>query len=1480
MAADLSVDSIAGGIREAGEPMAAAVAVPSLHNEVLPVDVDGNQSVTALDALLVINHLNRPASDGPELIDSVEANPMMVDVNGDSSVTAIDALIVINHLAISSDSSRAEAFSVSSISLDEIDRIPTEANRFDFQLSGSSSAEGLVEIRQAGQLVAQTTANRDGSWTVVISDAALIDSEFRYVAVEMDQVGNLIGESPSITFQPNIILVNADDMRYEQTRFMPFLQSLESESTVFEKFYTPTSVSGPSRASLMTGLFAASHGNLNNNAAFGTTLNDDRSSTLPLWMSNAGYRTGLFGKDRTVPAVDARFETQDIMASPPGWDDYVAAIKNGNLGFSSSFTDNGELVEAGPQDYINDLMLEQTLEFIEQTPKGQPFFAYFATNAPHSPGIPAARHAGVYQDEVLPRAPSFSPVPIVSPYRLSPDDTKGLEVFARLMESQYRGGSEALLSADEAMQTLMLQLESTGQLDNSIIIFTADNGRGVGEHGNYYKNKFWEESIHVPLMVWDGRNPVGQTTDSLGTMADLTATLLDFGDAAPERLIEGVSLKPSIVSPEQDVREDFLIQQVYVDGASGEVMKEFGVHAGSIVYVETSQPIGEANRFLYDLENDIYQLDNLVEDPAYASTLDQLDDRLEELRGDDRESPVLEGWAWQASGTQFDLPQQLTLNVTVNDATTGGSEVRTPSLLYGRQDRFDKGFPMESIDGVFDSVRETTFHRMQWDAFLTAARPDRVFVATRDTIGNLSNATQIAIPLESAPRLSVESDTGSSSSDAITIDDTPTFSGKVEPGEKVALFIANYSDGEPLLIGTTTANHAGRWKATVELPELGDFLIYGQVGAPDGAPPMPVRFITPTRVQLVARTSGNEVQVLGTTGDDFIFVKETAEGDWQVDINGVTAGTLPASDRVSINGDRGDDWLEVTGDISSRLIGSSGDDTLIGGSGNDTLIGGRGSNDLSGRGGDDIYQFAANDSQLAAEIIDLLTEDRIREISGQGTDRIRAIGNFAVDAVLDQSNGIGRIEFPNEFGSQRSVIVDDPLAIERIDSTNESSQYTVPADIQVNGGTGDDQYRYSSSVNAGDRVSLALLTSGGDRNDVVNHVIEVNSGEFFVRPNLPGSMTIISSASNRIELTGLRSEINTLLSRGFILVIANESLGEETSVKSISQVIGSDPVQTDELLFVVSAGPVAITGYATAEYAELGPNLRFAAGLNIVSGSNDFQGGHLSVSIIGDTASQDSLTLPSQGPGPRSVRVIGNEVLYGDVLVGVVGEMELGSGELRIEFNENADTTSIQAIARRLMYRHLSSDPGSDRRTIRLSLTDAGGANDVFDIRVAIDLQNEAPILGLSAAAVIEYQLARPRFQTIGYQVSVEDAEQDLSNARVLIELSRPASSGESFRLLSGSRPTTYRINFDAARGTVEVNETWVGNFDFVSSERIEFVFNQNASTSYVEAIVGRLQYRNLDATEFLADQMVSFTFIDAGGSSSETLSRTIQFGN
>jgi len=297
---------------------------------------------------------------------------------------------------------------------------------------------------------------------------------------------------------------------------------------------------------------------LNNSPTIGTHLNLDTRETLPVWMSNVGYDTGLFGKDRTQPNVEAQYPSEDFLAPPPGWSSYLAGVASGPTGFSTAFSDNGTLVQTGPNDYVTDVLSDRLLGFVNRTNSNSPFFAYFAPYAPHAPGVPAPRHAHAYDGLIPPRLPDYLVIPPNVP-------VPSAEVLA-LSDRYFREGSESLLAVDEAITALFQSLTARHELDNTVVLFTSDNGHGYGEHGNLAKNIFWEESIRVPLMMWDGRNQVGQTTDSLATTVGLTATLVDLAGAHPGSNTDGASLAPVLASPNQTVRQDMLLEHHYTDG--------------------------------------------------------------------------------------------------------------------------------------------------------------------------------------------------------------------------------------------------------------------------------------------------------------------------------------------------------------------------------------------------------------------------------------------------------------------------------------------------------------------------------------------------------------------------------------------------------------------------------------------------------------------------------------------------------------------------------------------------------------------------------------------------------------------------------------------------------------------------------------------------------------------------------------------------
>lgn len=136
------------------------------------------------------------------------------------------------------------------------DFLPQE---FDFRITGSTEPDSLVTLQQSGiGVIQQVYADSAGQWVAEAQNVSLSDSRFEFSAIATDLGGNISGPSNLKVFQPNIILVNVDDMRADELQYLPFVSTqLASQGTVFTNmFSSPTALCGPSRATLMTGLFA------------------------------------------------------------------------------------------------------------------------------------------------------------------------------------------------------------------------------------------------------------------------------------------------------------------------------------------------------------------------------------------------------------------------------------------------------------------------------------------------------------------------------------------------------------------------------------------------------------------------------------------------------------------------------------------------------------------------------------------------------------------------------------------------------------------------------------------------------------------------------------------------------------------------------------------------------------------------------------------------------------------------------------------------------------------------------------------------------------------------------------------------------------------------------------------------------------------------------------------------------------------------
>ncbi|MEV0383122.1 sulfatase [Nonomuraea sp. NPDC050643] len=427
--------------------------------------------------------------------------------------------------------------------------------------------------------------------------------------------------------RPNIVLIMADDLEAGVLPYFPNItQHLVRQGASFDRFFVTNSWCCPSRASILRSQYVHSHGVMTNTAPEGGfdrfhSLALERS-TIGTWMQTAGYRTGLMGKFLNhYPG-----ETAEETFVPPGWNEWDVPVRGLYEEYGYRLNENGGLRDYGwaEPDYLSDVLAGKARDFIAGSQ--EPFFLYLAPVGPHNPANPAYRHAGAFQDVTAPRTPSFdqpdvSAEPLWLRMRppLSPPDIDEID-------ERHRARLRAALGVDDLVGAVVAALSEAGELDNTYIFFTSDNGFHLGTHRlKQGKTTPFEEAIKVPLVVRGPGVKAGSTITHMGATVDLATTFAALGGATAPPFAEGRSLAPLLKGtlPAQWRRNalvEFTRPANRASAAQTPVPAYQALRTEQYTYVRYET--GE--RQLYDLLADPYQLRNLAgsADPALLASLD------------------------------------------------------------------------------------------------------------------------------------------------------------------------------------------------------------------------------------------------------------------------------------------------------------------------------------------------------------------------------------------------------------------------------------------------------------------------------------------------------------------------------------------------------------------------------------------------------------------------------------------------------------------------------------------------------------------------------------------------------------------------------------------------------------------------------------------------------------------------------------------
>ncbi len=420
--------------------------------------------------------------------------------------------------------------------------------------------------------------------------------------------------------QPNIVFVLSDDQRVDTLGAMPHLQLLMEQATTFSHAYVTTPLCCPSRSSILSGQYAHNHGVLSNRTPYGFDAFEDQE-TLPKWLHDAGYRTALIGKYLNG------YDRQDAKYVPPGWDVFRTFV--GEPGYDEfGLTQHVDGVDGGVKEYVKsnnvystDLLGELAVDFLTDaaTRPEQPFFLYFTPFAPHAPATPPARYANLH--ETFEQTPAFNEADVSDKTWLATSAEllrRDLNQIERTKTNMYA----SLRALDDTFQVLLDTLEVNGQLKNTVVIYMGDNGVHWGEHRiPNGKSTPYEESIHVPLVLYDGRVPRKHTDDRLVLNIDIAPTLLSYAGVEVPSSVDGRSW---LNQDGKGWREIFLTESW---GKGEEVPDYRQAHTDKWSFTE----FATGGRELYDLGQDPYQLENIVDNPELASTVAELKTQLDAM---------------------------------------------------------------------------------------------------------------------------------------------------------------------------------------------------------------------------------------------------------------------------------------------------------------------------------------------------------------------------------------------------------------------------------------------------------------------------------------------------------------------------------------------------------------------------------------------------------------------------------------------------------------------------------------------------------------------------------------------------------------------------------------------------------------------------------------------------------------------------------
>lgn len=483
-------------------------------------------------------------------------------------------------------------------------------------------------------------------------------------------------QTKTVEKQPNIVFIMSDDHGYQAISAYgyglnntPNIDRLAEEGVLFSKGFVTNSICSPSRAVMLTGKHSFVNGKVDNGAPF-----DWNQDNFPKQLQKAGYQTAMIGKIH-------------IDGLPQGFD-YSNVLTGQGEYYNPDFLENGN--PKSYHGYCTSVVTDITLDWLQnKRDKEKPFLLLYHQKAPHRTWMPEKKYFALFEDSTFtPPANFFDDYagrPVAAAHEMGIYEHMDIAYDLKMLDEEgeyqtkYRKTAERLYnrmdsaqkadwdahykpiikefkekgltgkelalwkydrymkdylstvqSVDDGVGQLLEYLDKNGLAENTIVVYTSDQGFYLGEHGWFDKRFMYEESFRTPIIMrYPKEIKAGSVQENLVQNLDFAPTFIDYAGADIPEDIQGESFR-KLVSGETNRWRDAIYYTYYEYPGVHNVQRHYGIRTDryKLIHFYYESDIWE----LYDLEKDLSEMNNVYNDPAYAEVKNEMHKKLEEVR--------------------------------------------------------------------------------------------------------------------------------------------------------------------------------------------------------------------------------------------------------------------------------------------------------------------------------------------------------------------------------------------------------------------------------------------------------------------------------------------------------------------------------------------------------------------------------------------------------------------------------------------------------------------------------------------------------------------------------------------------------------------------------------------------------------------------------------------------------------------------------